>query len=96
MSLYVDGNADRLALSGGREIENFQPWHFTSVKVPQEGALDKIRTWIWHNLEGRFSISTVDGSDWTTNYVVGFEDPTEASAFIMSLPLMLEQNEWLL
>ena len=95
MSLFVDGEVDRIALSGRREIEGYI-WHFTPVKIPQEGSLEQIRKWIWHNLEGRFSISTQDGPDWTTTYVVGFEDPTEASAFVMSLPLMLERDEWAL
>lgn len=95
MALYLDGNVDLLAISGNREIDGKLPWHFTSIKVPPEGDLAKIRHWIWHNLEGRFAITISEGANWVSNYVVGFEDPSEASAFVISLPLMIEQNDWL-
>ena len=85
MSLYLDGNADLAALSGGRELD-YMPWHFTIIQT-KDIAIDSARSWIWKNLEGRFCVSV---GDYQNNYMtsVGFEEPMEASAFVLSTPLM--------
>lgn len=70
------------------------PWHFVTVKVPPDSEIKKVRNWIWQNLESRFAITFTTDDSWTSNYVVGFEDPSEASAFVISLPLMAENERW--
>jgi hypothetical protein len=86
MSLYLDGVPDLRALSGGRELDNM-PWHFTVVNVESRINMDDARRWIWKNLEGRFC--TKAGSHFN-NWVskIGFEDPMEASAYLLSQPLI--------
>lgn len=93
MSLFLDGKVDRIALSGGRELSAL-PWHFVPIKMPEDIDLAKARTWVWHNLTGRFSVTTSETSGWHTMWVIGFEDPSEASAFAISMPLMVHDNEW--
>jgi hypothetical protein len=91
MSLYLDGVPDLRALSGGRELDHM-PWHFTIITPDPKIHMDLARGWIWKNLEGRFSARV--GYHFN-NYqsVIGFEDPMEASAFLLSQPLIVEQSE---
>ena len=87
MSLYLDGVPDLRALSGGRELDSM-PWHFTVIS-PENVNIDSARGWIWKNLEGRFCILGGNHfNKWQTR--IGFEDPMEASAFLISQPLINE------
>ena len=89
MTLYIDDEVDMLALSGGRELD-YNPWHFVNVRMPEEANINLARYWIWHNLSGRYCINTRQEDNWVTVYIVGFEDPTEASAFTLAMPLMTD------
>ena len=86
MSLYLDGVPDLRALSGARELEDM-PWHFTVVNADSRINSATIRGWIWKNLEGRFCLKAGNHfNKWRA--VVGFEDPMEASAYLLSQPLL--------
>lgn len=96
MSLYLDGVPDLRALSGARELDNM-PWHFQIIKTDDRLNHNSARAWIWKNLEGRFAIISGNHFNrWQTR--IGFEDPMEASAFLISQPLIIEQdidlNSW--
>lgn len=88
----MDGVADPIALSGNRELESM-PWHFTVVTLNNKTDVRKAREWVWKNLTGRFS---TDGPSYRFTYRsgqgynarFGFEDPLEASAFILTEPLL--------
>lgn len=88
MALYQDGEVDLLALGGGRELDDL-PWHFTMVKLDNNVGAKSARHWIWKNLTGRFVVlgipdmRRIDGGT-----RVAFEDPSEATAFALSQPLI--------
>lgn len=93
MSLWLDDNPSLLALAGGRELK-ICPWHFTRVIVDRGIAAKDARDWIWKNLEGRFCmvLKTLPDTYITINEV-GFEEPYEASAFVLSQPLMTRDHD---
>jgi hypothetical protein len=91
MSLYLDGVPDLRALSGGRELDEI-PWHFQVVKADEHLNVDQARAWIWKNLEGRFSV-VADSHFNKWQLKIGFEDPMEASAFLISQPLIVERSD---
>lgn len=74
MSLYIDNTINPLAvIPDGRELNNC-PWHFIKVSMDMFMPKTTVRSWIWKNLTGRFSIS---------REFVAFEDPAEASMFML-------------
>lgn len=94
----MDGIADPIALSGNRELEII-PWHFTVVTLRNRTDPRRAREWIWKNLTGRFSSNVPHYTFYRRNIngdlsstQIGFEDPLEASAFILTEPL-LEIND---
>jgi hypothetical protein len=92
MSLYLDGTLDLLALQGGRELHDEVPWHFVSVQMPEDIDITAARVWIWRNLTGRFILTSKSDSDsWTTKWTGSFEDSSEASAFAISMPILVPQ-----
>ncbi len=91
MGLYLDGEVDMLALCGGRELD-YLPWHFTKIKLDNAIHSKEARDWIWKNLSGRFTL--LSQIIYTHQYYedsryAGFEDPTEATAFMLSQPLLI-------
>jgi len=89
MSLYLDGVPDLRALSGGRELKAI-PWHFKRIKLDPKVNVRVARGWIWKNLDGRFAFSLHRGE---SHYLIGFEDTSEASAFLLSQPLIVDESE---
>lgn len=92
MNLWMDGVADPVALIGKRELEII-PWHFTVITLNEKTDVRKAREWVWKNLTGRFGTSgpsytfrSSRGSGYKAQF--GFEDPLEASAFILTEPLL--------
>ena len=94
MSLYLDGEPNLMALSGGRELSEL-PWHFTVITLDSDVDLDLARGWIWKNLEGRFCLIQAVSNNRYLPPQMGFEDPMEASAFILSQPLLKRDNSWI-
>jgi hypothetical protein len=91
MSLYQDGKVDMLALCGGRELDHF-PWHFTKIKLDNAIHSKEARAWIWKNFNGRFTLSSqiiFVHQYYDEGRYVGFEDPSEATAFMLSQPLLI-------
>lgn len=73
MTLYIDNKIDPLAiLENGREL-NTPIMHFICVDTT-ECNTKLSRDWIWKNLQGRFTINTVNAC---------FEVPSEASMFAL-------------
>jgi hypothetical protein len=76
MSLYIDNTIDPLAvIPEGRELTTC-PWHFAKIAITIEKPNKQatVRSWVWKNLTGRFSIAA---------QFVAFEDHTEASMFAL-------------
>jgi len=79
-----------------RKLE-FIPEHFETVDVQYKynvvSALDK---WIRKNLKGRYAISKAvvvpENKPMDTAIRVGFENPTEASYFMLACPLLKYHN----
>lgn len=93
MSLWLDDNPNLLALAGGRELKSC-PWHFTRITIDSNIGEREARNWIWKNLEGRFCfMQTVVPGSWQSKKEVAFEEPYEASAFVLSQPLMLASHD---
>lgn len=96
MTLYQNGEVDWLALGGGRELSDHVPWHFTVVNVEQNVNTALARHWIWKNLSGRFIMAGIlDLRKPSGGRHVAFEDPTEATAFLLSQTLMIgDEYNW--
>lgn len=93
MSLWQDGEPNLLALSGGRQLK-VCPWHFTRVTIDRSVDNRAAQTWIWKNLEGRFCMLTTWDMDMKNQIrQVAFEEPYEASAFVLSQPLMSQNHD---
>lgn len=93
MSLWLNDEPDLLALAGGRELK-ICPWHFTRISIDSNITAKDARDWIWKNLEGRFClIQNFNTDKWTPMNEVGFEEPYEASAFVLSQPLMNRDHD---
>lgn len=94
MSLWLDDEPNLLALAGGRELKTC-PWHFTRIAIDPSVSENAARTWIWKNLEGRFCMMNTPDPEhqWHQRKEVAFEEPYEASAFIISQPLMVPSHD---
>jgi hypothetical protein len=91
MALYQDGEIDLLALGGGRELDHL-PWHFAVVKMDKSVGTKSARHWIWKNLTSRFTVIGIADLRQAGGgqRVAAFEDPAEATAFMLSQPLMVD------
>jgi len=94
MSLWLDGEPNLLALAGGRELKAC-PWHFTKISIDPNIPEKAAKTWIWQNLEGRFCVTRVSDPEYSyrQRIEIAFEEPYEASAFIISQPLMTHHDD---
>lgn len=93
MSLWQDGEPNLLALAGRRELKSC-PWHFTRVTIDINVDTRAAQNWIWKNLEGRFCmLNTWDPGMTHQVRQVAFEEPYEASAFVLSQPLMSTSHD---
>ena len=89
MTLYLDNEVDLLAIQGGRQLL-VTPWHFVSIHMPTDASISEAKKWIWRNLSGRYSLTSITNEDYETHWIASFEDESEASAFTLSMPLMME------
>lgn len=96
MALYIDNQLDLCAAAGGRELTKM-PAHFFVINLQEKDNTDflsmvfktydssEVKNWIWCNLVGRFCIE---------QNLVGFEDPAEASMFILIKDTLVEKFEF--
>ena len=67
----------------------FIPHHFHKVNLPKVCDIKIIDQWISFNLNNRYSIDFIiqlHDTKIVSNMCVGFEDPKEATIFILSCP----------
>lgn len=90
MSLINDGNIDLLDLANKRELNDYIPWHFTRVTLDTSIPVNRAKNWIRKNLDGRFAFANMIDHEqrYFNRTVIGFEEPYEASAFMLSAPLI--------
>ena len=70
-----------------RELD-FLPLHFVNTLVKcHEADLEKMRSWIYHNCSGRYSITKdikIEGDQTRSCFVLGFEEPGDLTLFALS------------
>lgn len=84
-----------LNVLGCREVQDPPPYfHYTHIDV-KYNLVESVRGWIFENLKYRFYIGdTLDLKDneYTVRIKIGFEEPKEASFFLLACPLLKYAN----
>lgn len=94
MTLYLDETIDPVAALGLRECKSL-PLHFTTIKLGIHiWNIKPFRSWITKNLTGRFFVGErhVSADFSGREFIVGFEDPGEATLFALILPSLKEDD----
>jgi len=70
-----------------RELNTLPPHFVNTVVNAHEAEIDKMRTWIYENCSGRYSITKdikFEGDQSRSCTVLGFEEPGDLTLFALS------------
>ena len=91
------GEVNPLNVHGLRRLEHCPP-HFTKVEFSIRTSEKDITDWIFENLEGRFWFGEqyfrTDGGSISYNKCAAFEEPAEASYFLLMLDTINKGANW--